>query len=86
MRKERGGDAARADGPARLRRRRLRQDRGRDARAMLAVLSKKQVAVLVPTTVLAEQHERTFRERFKGYPVRIEALSRMKSAEEAKRS
>jgi transcription-repair coupling factor (superfamily II helicase) len=52
--------------------------------AMLAVLSKRQVAVLVPTTVLAAQHERTFRERFKGYPVRIEAISRMKSAEEVR--
>ncbi len=50
--------------------------------AMLAVLAKKQVAVLVPTTVLAAQHERTFRERFKGYPVRIEAISRMKEGEE----
>jgi transcription-repair coupling factor (superfamily II helicase) len=53
--------------------------------AMLAVLAKKQVAVLVPTTVLAAQHERTFRERFKGYPVRIAAVSRMKSAEEVRR-
>ncbi len=53
--------------------------------AMLAVLSRKQVAVLVPTTVLAAQHERTFRERFKGHPVRIEAVSRMKTAEEVKR-
>src|SRR6266545_2885446 len=52
--------------------------------AMLAVLAKKQVALLVPTTVLAAQHERTFRERFKGYPVRIEAVSRMKTAEEVK--
>jgi transcription-repair coupling factor (superfamily II helicase) len=50
--------------------------------AMLAVLARRQVAVLVPTTVLAAQHERTFRERFKGYPVRIEAVSRMKTAEE----
>ncbi len=53
--------------------------------AMAAVLSKKQVAVLVPTTVLAAQHERTFRERFKGYPVRIEAISRMKPAEDVRR-
>ncbi|HEX9185661.1 MAG TPA: DEAD/DEAH box helicase, partial [Vicinamibacteria bacterium] len=53
--------------------------------AMLAVLSKKQVAVLVPTTLLAAQHERTFRERFKGWPVRIEAVSRMKPAEEVRR-
>jgi transcription-repair coupling factor (superfamily II helicase) len=52
--------------------------------AMLAVLSRRQVAILVPTTVLAAQHERTFRERFKGYPVRIEAVSRMKSAEEVR--
>ena len=52
--------------------------------AMLAVLSRKQVAVLVPTTVLASQHERTFRERFAGYPVRVEAISRMKTAEEVR--
>jgi len=52
--------------------------------AMLAVLSKKQVAVLVPTTVLAAQHERTFRERFAGYPVRVDAVSRMKSPEEVR--
>ncbi|ACG75670.1 transcription-repair coupling factor [Anaeromyxobacter sp. K] len=54
--------------------------------AMLAVLAKKQVAVLVPTTVLAAQHERTFRERFKGYPVRIEAVSRMRTADEVKQA
>jgi len=42
----------------------------------------KQVAVLVPTTVLAEQHERTFRDRFKGYPFRIESVSRFKTAAE----
>jgi transcription-repair coupling factor (superfamily II helicase) len=53
--------------------------------AMLAVLSRKQVAVLVPTTVLASQHERTFRERFAGYPVRVEAISGMKTAEEVRR-
>jgi transcription-repair coupling factor (superfamily II helicase) len=39
----------------------------------------KQVAVLVPTTVLAEQHERTFRSRFAGYPFRVESLSRFKT-------
>jgi transcription-repair coupling factor (superfamily II helicase) len=44
----------------------------------------KQVAVLVPTTVLAEQHERTFRARFAGYPFRIESLSRFKSPAEAR--
>ncbi|MCC6677772.1 MAG: transcription-repair coupling factor [Phycisphaerales bacterium] len=44
----------------------------------------KQVAVLVPTTVLAEQHERTFRSRFAGYPFRIESISRFKSDKEAR--
>ena len=39
----------------------------------------KQVAILVPTTVLAEQHERVFRERFADYPFRIESLSRFKT-------
>ncbi|MGQ0628108.1 MAG: transcription-repair coupling factor, partial [Phycisphaerales bacterium] len=39
----------------------------------------KQCAVLVPTTVLAEQHERTFRARFRDYPFRIESVSRFKS-------
>ena len=52
--------------------------------AMLSVLAKKQVAVLVPTTLLAAQHERSFRERFRGYPVRIQAVSRMKTAEEVR--
>ncbi|MFG0257206.1 MAG: transcription-repair coupling factor [Phycisphaerales bacterium JB043] len=44
----------------------------------------RQVAVLVPTTVLAEQHERTFRSRFAGYPFRIESLSRFKHAREVR--
>ena len=42
-----------------------------------------QVAVLVPTTVLAEQHLRSFRERFAGFPFRIEGLSRLRTREEA---
>ncbi|MCC6426584.1 MAG: transcription-repair coupling factor [Phycisphaerales bacterium] len=42
----------------------------------------KQVAVLVPTTVLAEQHERTFKSRFAGYPFRVESLSRFKTTKE----
>lgn len=50
--------------------------------AFKAVESGRQVAVLVPTTVLAEQHERTFRERFKGYPFRIESVSRFKTHSE----
>ena len=44
----------------------------------------KQVAVLVPTTVLALQHYNTFRERMKNLPVRIEFLSRLKSEKETK--
>jgi transcription-repair coupling factor (superfamily II helicase) len=42
----------------------------------------KQVAVLVPTTVLAEQHERTFGGRFADYPFRIESISRFKTLKE----
>lgn len=44
--------------------------------AFLAVMDGRQVAVLVPTTVLAQQHLLTFRKRFANYPVRIEMLSR----------
>jgi transcription-repair coupling factor (superfamily II helicase) len=50
--------------------------------AFKAVEFGRQVAVLVPTTVLAEQHERTFRSRFAGYPFRIESLSRFKTTGE----
>jgi transcription-repair coupling factor (superfamily II helicase) len=52
--------------------------------AFKAVEFGKQVAVLVPTTVLAEQHERTFRERFADYPFRIESISRFKTGAEQK--
>jgi transcription-repair coupling factor (superfamily II helicase) len=47
--------------------------------AFLAVQSGKQVAVLVPTTLLAQQHFETFRDRFADWPVHIEALSRLRS-------
>lgn len=50
--------------------------------AFKAVEFGKQVAVLVPTTVLAEQHEQTFRGRFADYPFRIESLSRFKTKKE----
>ncbi|MEM9916414.1 MAG: DEAD/DEAH box helicase, partial [Planctomycetota bacterium] len=46
----------------------------------------KQVAVLVPTTVLAEQHERTCRGRLADYPFRVESLSRFKTAKEQKKT
>ncbi|GGK12259.1 transcription-repair-coupling factor [Deinococcus malanensis] len=44
----------------------------------------RQVAILVPTTLLAEQHTSTFVERFKGLPVRVEGLSRFTSPQQAK--
>lgn len=50
--------------------------------AFKAVYDNRQVAVLVPTTILAEQHYRTFRERFSGFPVNIDFISRFKSGEE----
>ena len=49
-----------------------------------AVHGGKQVAVLVPTTLLAQQHGQTFRDRFADWPVRVEVLSRFQSAAEVK--
>ncbi|MHB1843733.1 MAG: transcription-repair coupling factor [Deltaproteobacteria bacterium] len=53
--------------------------------AFKVVMDKRQVAVLVPTTVLAAQHFRTFQERFKDYPVRVEMLSRLRDAQESRK-
>ena len=50
--------------------------------AFKAVYDNRQVAVLVPTTILAEQHHRNFRERFTGFPVRIDLVSRFRSRKE----
>ncbi len=52
--------------------------------AFKAVQGGKQVAVLVPTTILAEQHFRTFADRLADYPVTVEALSRFRTAREQK--
>ena len=52
--------------------------------AFKAVQAGKQVAVLVPTTILAEQHGRTFRERLADYPVRVDVLSRFRGPKDAK--
>jgi len=52
--------------------------------AYRTVMDGKQVAILVPTTVLAQQHHQTFSSRFKTYPVVIEMLSRFKNPREQK--
>jgi len=53
--------------------------------AFKAVMGGKQVAVLVPTTVLAQQHFNTFRERMADYPVRLELLSRFRTRRQQQR-
>ncbi|MCD8073207.1 MAG: transcription-repair coupling factor [Alistipes sp.] len=53
--------------------------------AFKAVADSKQVAVLVPTTILSLQHYRTFNQRLRDFPVRVEHLSRTKSAKETRR-
>lgn len=53
--------------------------------AFKAVMDNKQVAILVPTTVLAEQHHTTFKQRMGTYPVNIEVLSRFRTPKEQKR-
>jgi transcription-repair coupling factor (superfamily II helicase) len=50
--------------------------------AFKAVMDNKQVAILVPTTILAEQHYYTFRQRLKDFPVNVQMLSRFKSQKE----
>ncbi len=50
--------------------------------AFIAALAGKQVAVLVPTTLLAEQHYQTFRDRFSEFPCKVEVLSRFKASKE----
>ena len=50
--------------------------------AFKAVMGGKQVAILVPTTVLAQQHFNTFRERMADYPIRVELLSRFRTPRE----
>jgi transcription-repair coupling factor (superfamily II helicase) len=53
--------------------------------AFVAVMSGKQVAVVVPTTLLARQHSKTFAERFRGFPVQIAQASRLVSGAELTR-
>ncbi len=51
--------------------------------AHAAVTNHRQVAVLVPTTLLAQQHHQTFADRFADWPVRVETLSRFRSGKES---
>jgi transcription-repair coupling factor (superfamily II helicase) len=52
--------------------------------AFKAVMNQKQVAILVPTTILADQHYKTFQKRMKDFPVEVEALSRFRSPAQQK--
>ena len=52
--------------------------------AFKAVMDNKQVAILAPTTILAQQHYNTVVKRFSGFPVRVEVLSRFKTAKESR--
>jgi len=54
--------------------------------AFKAVMGGKQVALLAPTTVLAQQHYQTFRERMSDYPIRVECLSRFRTAAEQRKT
>ncbi len=53
--------------------------------AFKAVMDSKQVALLAPTTILAQQHYNTIRKRFDGFPVQVEVISRFRTAAEQKR-
>lgn len=53
--------------------------------AFKSVMSGRQVAILVPTTVLAQQHFNTFRERMADYPIRVEQLSRFRTKKEQRK-
>ncbi len=54
--------------------------------AFKAATGGSQVAILAPTTVLAEQHARTFRERMSDFPIKVELLTRLRSAAEMRRT
>src|SRR5215211_6616816 len=50
-----------------------------------AIQDGKQAAILVPTTLLAQQHFQTFSDRFAGYPIRVEVLSRFLTPAQARK-
>ena len=54
--------------------------------AFKAVMDGKQVGLLVPTTILAQQHHRTFIDRFRSFPVRVEVLSRFRKSGEVRQA
>jgi transcription-repair coupling factor (superfamily II helicase) len=54
--------------------------------AFLVAISGRQVLVLAPTTLLVQQHLSTFRDRFRDFPVRVEAVSRMRDAADVKKA
>ena len=54
--------------------------------AFLVAISGRQVLVLAPTTLLVQQHLQTFRDRFRDFPVRVEAVSRMRDAADVKQA
>ena len=54
------------------------------AAAFKALMDSKQVAILAPTTILAQQHYNTVLKRFKGFPVKVDVLSRFRTAKETK--
>ena len=54
--------------------------------AFLVAIAGRQVLVLAPTTLLVQQHLQTFRDRFRDFPVRVEAVSRMREAAEVKQA
>ena len=54
--------------------------------AFKAVCDSKQVAVLVPTTILAQQHYRTFRDRFEGFPATVDYINRFRTAKQQKQT
>ncbi len=54
--------------------------------AFKAILDHKQVAILVPTTILAEQHAKTFMQRMDKFPIKVEALSRFRTSKQQKQT
>ena len=73
-------------GSSDLRRRRIRKDGIAIRAAFKAVQDGKQVAFLVPTTILAQQHYNNFVQRMKDFPVNIDLLCRFRSSAEQKKT